>query len=332
MVNAKKHQFLNDEKRIKIFMENYPFIMEALWPAYYGMYFDFMQEKNISLQFIFMSFLDMMHPIIYYLNTYIGEVFNKYVNDKYNNKRIGTESLFLLPFMPEYISLLYKFCINNQINAMLYNMQDEKFQDKFTLLSLFSDIKQYDIVFLYNVDYHLNQFLIDYGISECTSGCVYICLDEDSSNPDISSFQYTEDYRFNYNFDDALYLQKNKIGFELYDSLREWKKEVTAPTRDDPEYRKMKKRVRKRDNNTCQCCGYHSDKKTHHNLEVHHIYGYKDHLDYRVEDTNCITLCTDCHKKYHSLYGRNAVAPDTFTKFIRDYNQYNNVNKQTTLI
>lgn len=332
MVNAKKYQLINDEKDIQNFMNQYPFIMEALWPAYYGMYFNLMQEKHIPLQTTFQHFLTMIHPIIYCLDMSIGEIFNTYGRDKHNNKTNGTEKLMLMPFMPEYIALLYKFCVNNQINAMLYNMQDKKFQDKFILLSLFQDVKQYDIVFLYNVDYHLNQFLIDYGISECSQQCIYICLDEDSSNPDISLFQQTEDYCFDYNFDDALYLKKNKIGFELYDSLREWKKEITAPTRDDPEYRKMKKRVRQRDNNTCQCCGYHSNKKTHHHLEVHHIFGYKDHLDYRTEDSNCITLCSDCHKKYHSLYGKKDVAPDTFSKFIRDYNNYKNQEKQTTLI
>ena len=130
---------------------------------------------------------------------------------------------------------------------------------------------------------------------------------------------------------DLLYEKYNKTGFDLYENLQEWKREMNAPTRDDPEYRKMKKRVRKRDNNTCQCCGYHSDKKTHHKLEVHHIFGYKDHLDYRVEDSNCVVLCQDCHKKYHSLYGRKEVAPDTFMKFIRDYNNFHNGSMQTTL-
>ena len=93
----------------------------------------------------------------------------------------------------------------------------------------------------------------------------------------------------------------------------------------------MKKRVRRRDDNTCQCCGYKRKKKTHHHLEVHHVYGYKDHLDYRVEDSNCITLCSDCHKKYHSLYGRKNVTPLTFAKFIRDFSSFHNKNIQTTL-
>ena len=93
----------------------------------------------------------------------------------------------------------------------------------------------------------------------------------------------------------------------------------------------MKKRVRKRDSSTCACCGYHNPKETHHGLEVHHIYGYKDHLDYRTEDSNCITLCKDCHKQYHSLYGKNNVNPVTFAWFIRDYHTYNSKHVQTTL-
>ena len=93
----------------------------------------------------------------------------------------------------------------------------------------------------------------------------------------------------------------------------------------------MKKRVRERDEFTCQCCGYSNSKPVNHGLEVHHIYGYKDHLDYRTEESNCVTLCVDCHKKYHSIYGKNNVTPFTFSKFMRDYNTYTNKNIQTTL-
>ena len=93
----------------------------------------------------------------------------------------------------------------------------------------------------------------------------------------------------------------------------------------------MKKRVRERDNFTCQCCGYRNTEKVNHGLEVHHIFGYKDHLDYRTEDSNCITLCNDCHKKYHSVYGKNNVTPITFIKFMREYNTYTIKSIQSTL-
>ena len=336
MVNATKYKLKNAEKCLNNFFTKYPLFMEYLYPDYVAMYTELSKTTTLNDIELMETWLALVYPIMCLLEEDIKIV----LDDFRDIERPNFENLFIGPFMPEYTYLLYAFCLSYNIKAMLYDMQDDRFQDKFTLLSLFKDVEQYDIVFFINADYYIAHFLIDYGIAQCVQYGVYIYLDEQSTDnlhiesPDKvnTSFMTSyNDYHIKYDLNDALYLRENKIGFDLYDNLREWKKEVTAPTRDDPEYRKMKKRVRQRDNNTCQCCGYHSDKKTHHNLEVHHIFGYKDHLDYRVEDSNCVVLCQDCHKKYHSLYGRKEVAPDTFMKFIRDYNNFHNESMQTTL-
>ncbi len=57
------------------------------------------------------------------------------------------------------------------------------------------------------------------------------------------------------------------------------------------------KRVLSRDNYTCQCCGKHN------NLEVHHLDGYDWCKEKRVDDTNGITLCENCHSSFHSMNG-----------------------------
>lgn len=61
-------------------------------------------------------------------------------------------------------------------------------------------------------------------------------------------------------------------------------------------YRKAKKR----DSKCCQKCG---NNKT---LQVHHIFNFEDfkfdELQYGEE--NLITLCKQCHKDYHKMYGR----------------------------
>lgn len=208
------------------------------------------------------------------------------------------------------------------------------FYNMFDVFKLFDDVEKCDILFIKNMTIELYQFLIDFGITECVDYFFTFFSEEDSVRilEMVKNEGLDGENAVRLTFDmQPKYLKENKIGFELYQNLTEWKKEVNAPTRNDPEYRKMKIRVRERDNFTCQCCGYRNTEKSNHGLEVHHIYGYKDHLDYRTEDSNCITLCNGCHKKYHSIYGKNNVTPITFSNFIRDYNTYTNKNIQTTL-
>ena len=240
------------------------------------------------------------------------------------------------------------FSKESDINSLFIDLSDASFDNKFYIFEIFEKARSADIVFIKNLDYNLWQFLINYGIENCCSYIFFFFKDEleilkidndfeldcegvsvfdkkgnKKNNNEVRGFQISQE--------SLLCNQHGMAGFELYDNLKEWKKEVVAPTRNSPEYKKMKKRVRQRDGNTCQCCGYYSNKKTHHNLEVHHIYGYKDHLDYRTEDSNCITLCSDCHKKYHSLYGKKNVTPFTFIQFIKEYRDYYETDFQTTL-
>lgn len=51
------------------------------------------------------------------------------------------------------------------------------------------------------------------------------------------------------------------------------------------------KRIKSRDNNTCQMCGC-NDKP----LSVHHLY-YGEGGSIEVEDSSLVTLCEDCHKE-----------------------------------
>lgn len=51
-----------------------------------------------------------------------------------------------------------------------------------------------------------------------------------------------------------------------------------------------------RDGYTCQCCGVHSTKKKDVKLHVHHLETRKTGGD---APSNQITLCEDCHKKFH---------------------------------
>jgi len=61
------------------------------------------------------------------------------------------------------------------------------------------------------------------------------------------------------------------------------------------------KEIFKRDNWTCQNCGYKNstDKK----LVVHHIKTWAEYPKLRFENSNLITLCEECHWKRHSKDG-----------------------------
>lgn len=88
------------------------------------------------------------------------------------------------------------------------------------------------------------------------------------------------------------------------------------------EYSDWRKEVFERDNYTCQCCG---DNKGH-NLNAHHIYGYAEHEDLRTDVDNGVTLCEDCHKRYHKQYGIKNNDYKDFRTFL-----YNEMMKQNTL-
>lgn len=86
---------------------------------------------------------------------------------------------------------------------------------------------------------------------------------------------------------------------------------INENNRNSKEYNDWRKQIISRDGQ-CVCCGL--DK----HLEAHHIWGYKNNPDLRVEEDNGIVLCTFCHNKFHSIYGKNATPVD-LVKFICKY-------------
>jgi hypothetical protein len=65
-------------------------------------------------------------------------------------------------------------------------------------------------------------------------------------------------------------------------------------SRDYPEYREWRKRVFKRDKYTCQYC-----KKYGGELNAHHIIAFSKDSSLRVDISNGITLCRQCHINEH---------------------------------
>lgn len=65
-----------------------------------------------------------------------------------------------------------------------------------------------------------------------------------------------------------------------------------------PEYMEFVKRVLIRDQFTCQVCGEKQGE-----MDAHHLDGYEWCIEKRTDTTNGITLCENCHKAFHALYG-----------------------------
>ena len=72
--------------------------------------------------------------------------------------------------------------------------------------------------------------------------------------------------------------------------------------------------VFKRDKYTCQCCG---DNKGH-NLNAHHLDSYNWCKEKRTDETNGITLCEECHKEFHRIYGYGNNTKEQFEEFIKN--------------
>ena len=79
-----------------------------------------------------------------------------------------------------------------------------------------------------------------------------------------------------------------------------------------PEYSSLVKRTFIRDNYTCQCCG----KEIHQDGVVHHLNSYDWCIDGRLDITNCILICENCHKNYHSIYGYGQNTREQYEEWI----------------
>ena len=81
-----------------------------------------------------------------------------------------------------------------------------------------------------------------------------------------------------------------------------WKGGITKDyqrVRNSLKYQEWRLEVYKKDNFTCQKCGCNEGG----NLNAHHILSFKDWPEARIVVDNGMTLCKDCHKDYHGIYG-----------------------------
>ena len=92
--------------------------------------------------------------------------------------------------------------------------------------------------------------------------------------------------------------------------------EVAPVGKTSPEMALIKRSVKQRDDNKCQCCG-EADKI----LEVHHIFPQSRYPKMSWDTSNLITLCQSCHRKYHDEF-EGVEGAANFAKYMRDKGDY----------
>lgn len=97
-----------------------------------------------------------------------------------------------------------------------------------------------------------------------------------------------------------------------------WNSNITQEERERgrkyTEYYEWRNQVYKRDNYTCQCCGSNQGG----NLNAHHLYSYDKYKCLRTVVENGVTLCEDCHKEFHSIYGYGENTLEQYNEFINN--------------
>lgn len=88
--------------------------------------------------------------------------------------------------------------------------------------------------------------------------------------------------------------------------------------RNSPYYNEWIRQIYKKDGYVCRCCGKNSG------FNAHHLNGYNWDKEHRFDVNNGITLCEDCHKEFHSLYGYGDNTIEQFREFL--YNKYLKTN------
>ena len=143
-----------------------------------------------------------------------------------------------------------------------------------------------------------------------------IKLDAECDNCGATYKIYNENYRKT-NRDGKIYC--NKCAKKLFNSGINhplYKPDISQEERENgrfyPEYVDFIKRVLKRDDYTCQCCG----KKSESDMNVHHLNGYNWCIEKRTDDTNGISLCETCHSNFHAIYGNGYNTREQFEEWI----------------
>jgi len=91
--------------------------------------------------------------------------------------------------------------------------------------------------------------------------------------------------------------------------------------RDSIEYTKWRRKILKKDNYTCQCCGARNGNGKTIKLRVHHKENFASNPELRLDINNGITLCDNCHDSkiigsFHNIYGTHYNTTEQLCEYI----------------
>lgn len=78
-------------------------------------------------------------------------------------------------------------------------------------------------------------------------------------------------------------------------------------------YKEWRELVFKKDNYICQKCG------SLEKIRPHHIESFSSNPELRTETSNGITLCNDCHKNFHHIFGIKNNTQNQLTIYLSNY-------------
>lgn len=77
------------------------------------------------------------------------------------------------------------------------------------------------------------------------------------------------------------------------------------------EYYQFRYATLERDNYICQSCGQRGDI-----LVVHHLNGYHWFKEGRTDPDNAVTLCEECHRDFHNIYGNRNNTKEQYENWV----------------
>ena len=135
------------------------------------------------------------------------------------------------------------------------------------------------------------------------------------------SYTQTEEYSLKtkqtcldrYGFDSHMKNPKYKEMFSGENSSV-WKGGINDPRweRLSPEYRAWRFSIFQKNDFICQKCKIHPDF-----LEAHHIFNFKDYPELKYDPENGISFCINCHKSFHSIYGKKYNNLEQLKEFLK---------------
>tara|TARA_R110000751_G_scaffold46368_1_gene104387 strand:+ start:4330 stop:5040 length:711 start_codon:yes stop_codon:yes gene_type:complete len=104
--------------------------------------------------------------------------------------------------------------------------------------------------------------------------------------------------------------KKSKTGENNHNWRFDLSQEERENRRQCKEYTEWRTNVFSRDNYTCQICEKSSG------LNAHHLDGWNWCIERRHDIDNGVTLCVDCHERFHAVYGKGDNSLEQFEEFL----------------